>query len=196
MIITRTSNEKLGANFQEVITSAANKSGVVLHPITSGMVESGADLGSSKVRFITKPKVALVLSDQTASGSFGEIWHFFEQQIGYPLSTIRSEDIPRINLNEFNVLIFPDGRYEELASDKVIDWVRNGGKMIAMENAVAQVAGKKGFSIKVKEEKKDEKDKDDYAELKTYENRTREDLRSSIPGAIYKVNLDTCDSEE
>ena len=190
LIITRTSNEKLGDKFQSVIISAANKAGVVVHPITSGMVESGADLGSSKVRFIAKPKVALVLGDQTASGSFGEIWHFFEQQIGYPVSTIRSGDIPRINLNDFNVLIFPDGRYEELTSDKVVDWVRNGGKLIALENAVAQMAGKKGFSIKVKEEKRDEKDKDDYAELKAYENRTREDLRSSIPGAIYKVNLD------
>lgn len=193
LIIARTSNEKLGAGFDTVITGLADRAGIRVRPITSGMVEKGADLGSSRVRFMTRPKVAIVLGERTSSGSYGQIWHFFEQQIGYPVSTIRASDIARISLNDFNVLIFPDGSYDEITGEKVTDWVRNGGKLIAMEYAVAQVAGKKWYGIKTKEEaKKDGKDTEDeiYSDIRSYGNRTREELRSSIPGAIYKVHVD------
>lgn len=191
LIITRTGNENLGTTFDKVVQDAAQTSGVSVHAISSGMVDRGADLGSSKVRFIQKPKIAVVLSDETSSLAYGEVWHLFEQQIGYPLSSIRARDIARINLGEFNVLIFPDGSYNDIGSDKIADWIRSGGKLIALENAVAQLVGKKGFNIRLKEEGKDkQKEKDPYANLKSYETRERDYLKSSIPGAIYKVNLD------
>ncbi|HEY1025817.1 MAG TPA: zinc carboxypeptidase, partial [Sphingobacteriaceae bacterium] len=190
LIITRTGNESQGSRFDQQLQQLAAKWEISLHPVASGMVDRGADLGSGKVRFITKPKIALVLSDETSSLAYGEIWHFFEQQIGYPVSAIRSKDIPRISLGEFNVLIFPDGNYSEIGGDKVADWVRSGGKLIALESAVAQLVGKKGFNIKFKDNKRSEKEKDPYSDLKRYETRERDYIRSSIPGAIYKVNLD------
>ncbi|HXI00839.1 MAG TPA: M14 metallopeptidase family protein [Sphingobacteriaceae bacterium] len=190
LIIARTSNEGLGVRFDTVVKNIATTAGVVLQGISSGMVDKGADLGSSKVRFITRPDISLVLSDETSSTAFGEVWHFFEQQLNYPISVIRSKDMARVDLNKFNVLIFPDGMYDDMSSDKMLEWVRNGGKMIAMDGAITQLIGKKGFNIKLKEEKKDEPAKDPYANLKSYDSRERDFLRTSIPGAIYKVNLD------
>ncbi len=191
LIIARTSNENLGDRFVQVITDVAQKSGVTLQALASAFVDKGADLGSSKIRFISKPKVAVIGSDETSSLAFGEVWQFFEQQIHYPLSVIRYKDLERANLNEFNVIIFPEGNYDDLGNDKMQAWIRSGGKLIAMEGAVSQLVGKKGFNLKVKEEeKKDDKNKDPYENLKTYENRERESVRNSIPGAIYKVNLD------
>jgi len=46
------------------------------------------------------------------------------------------------------------------------------------------------WGLKMKEEKKDENDKNDYAHLKKYGARERDDLVNSIPGAIYRVDLD------
>lgn len=188
IIITRSGNEQPGNGFSDKIRSLAGKSGVELRSITSGMVDKGADLGSNKIRLITRPKIALIVSDESTASSFGEIWHFFEQEANYPISVIRSKDLEKIRLNEFNVLIFPDGYLEDIPTDKITDWVRNGGKLIAMEAAVAQLAGKKGFALKEKEEKKE--DKDPYATLRRYESREADFLQNSIPGAIYKVNMD------
>jgi hypothetical protein len=132
-----------------------------------------------------------ITGESSSSLSFGQVWHFFEQQIKYPLSIIRAEDLNRVNLNEFDVIIFPDGNYPDPGSEKIQQWVRAGGKLIVMEGAVAQLAGKKGFDLKSKEEpKKNEKDLDPYEDLKIYENRERESVRANIPGAIYKVDLD------
>ena len=181
----------MNGNFDQAIADIAQKSGVTLQAVSSAFVDKGADLGSDKIRFIRKPKVGLVTGDGTSSLSSGQIWHFFEQQIGYPLSLLRTGDMSRLDWNQFDVLIFPDGEYQDFGNEKMQSWIRGGGKVIAMEGAVAQLAGKKGFNLKTKAEpKKDEKDKDPYENLKTYENRERDNLETSIPGAIYKVNLD------
>jgi len=191
LIIARTSNENLAGGFENKLTDLAKKSGIVLQGIPSGFVDKGADLGSDKIRMIRKPKVVVVTGESTSSLSFGEIWHFFEQQIGYPLTVVRSEDLGRINLNEFDVMIFPDGRYTDLGNEMMQQWIRGGGKLIVMESAVSQLAGKKGFELKNKDEpKKDDKNEDPYQNLKAYENRERERAGSNIPGAIYRVQLD------
>jgi hypothetical protein len=72
------------------------------------------------------------------------------------------------------------------------NWVRDGGKLIAIGNAVSQLVEKKGFLIRKKEEKKDDKatDKTKTPTIKLYNERDKDALRSSVPGAIYKINLD------
>jgi hypothetical protein len=121
----------------------------------------------------------------------GEVWHFFEQQIGYPINLIRYQDINRIKLANFDVVVMPDGRYNDLSSDNLESWVRDGGKLIAMENAVAALVDKKGFEIKKKEIKKDDKaDAKTKAAVKIYADRNRDAIRSSIPGAIFKLDMD------
>ncbi len=191
LIIARTGNDNLKGGFERTVIELAKRSEITLQAIPSAFVDKGADLGSDKIRYIRRPKVVVVSGESTSSLSFGEVWHFFEQQINYPLTVVRSQDLGRINWNEFDVLIFPDGNYPDMGNDKMQQWVRAGGKLIAMEGAVSQLAGKKGFDLKNKEEaKKDEKAKDPYEDLRTYENRERESVRTNIPGAIYKVNLD------
>ncbi|NEU09242.1 zinc carboxypeptidase [Flavihumibacter sp. R14] len=191
LIIARTSNESLNGNFDQAIAEIASKSGITLQSVSTAFVDKGADLGSDKIRYIKKPTVGLIAGEGTSSLSAGQIWHFFEQQIGYPLTILRPQDVGRLSLNEFDVLIFPDGEFEDFGNEKMQAWIRQGGKLIAMEGAVAQLAGKKGFSLKTKaDEKKDEKSKDPYENLKSFKNRERDNLPSSIPGAIYKVNMD------
>ncbi len=191
LIIARTSNDSFGDGLEQLVKGLAASSGITLQAIPSAFVDKGADLGSDKIRLIRKPKIMAVSGQSSSSLSFGEVWHFFEQQIKYPLSIVRAEDLGRVNLNEFDVIIFADGNYPDPGSEKMQEWIRGGGKLIAMEGAVAQLAGKKGFDLKNKEEaKKTEKDLDPYEDLKVYENRERESVRANIPGAIYKVNLD------
>jgi hypothetical protein len=191
LIIARTSNDNLGNSFETFITGLAKSSGVSLQSISSAFMDKGADLGSDKVKLIVKPRIMVITGESVSSLSFGEIWHFFEQQIKYPISSVRAEDLGRINLNDFDVIIFPDGNYADPGSEKIQQWIRAGGKLIVMEGAMRQLAGKKGFDLKNKEEaKKSEKDVDPYEDLRVYENREREQVQSNIPGAIYKVNLD------
>jgi len=190
LLIMRAGNDR--PDFDQAVAAVASALHQDLTPLTTGFVEKGADLGSNVIRYIRQPRVMLVTGDGVSAEGVGEIWHFFEQQIGYPLALVGYKDMNRTRLGDFDVIIFPDGNYEDFPSDKLANWVRDGGKLITIENAVAQLVDKKGFDIKRKEEKKDDKpeDKKLQAIINLYGEREKEAIRSTVPGAIYKINLD------
>jgi hypothetical protein len=96
----------------------------------------------------------LISGDGVNSEAMGEVWHLFEQQIGYPITLIRYQDLGRTRLSDFDVAIFPDGRYDDFPSEKLQAWVRDGGRLIAIDNAVASLADKKVSALKRKKEKR------------------------------------------
>lgn len=188
LLITRAGNER--ADFDAEIGRIAAGLGHELTGLTSGFVDKGRDFGSDVIRYIKPPRVMLVAGDAVSAEAMGEAWHFFEQQIGYPVTLVKYKDLERTRLEDFDVAIFPDGDYPDLPSDKLQDWIRGGGRLIAMEGAVAALVDKKGFDIKKKEEKKDDKADDKDKIQFRYGDREKEALRTSVPGAIYKITLD------
>ena len=196
LLITRAANMNV-ANLPQIVSEAASKAGLEVSSIESGFVDKGFDIGSDRVRVIAKPKVALVTGAGVGSNAAGEIWHFFEQQLDYPLTLITLEDLPRTDWRKIDVLILPDGNYrflnEKASADQFKNWIQQGGKVIALEGAVEQLIKLDlGLKLKGADEKKDEK-KDapaDYSLLRKYENRERDQLVNSIPGSIFKVELD------
>ncbi|TSD64671.1 zinc carboxypeptidase [Inquilinus sp. KBS0705] len=190
LLITKAGNDR--PDFDQVVTQTAASLDHELVPLSSGFVDKGNDVGSDVVRYIKTPRVALIAGDGVNSEAMGEVWHLFEQQLGYPITLVRYQDLSRTKLGDYDIAIFPDGRYADFPSEKISSWVRDGGKLIALESAVEQLADKKGFAIKKKEDKKDDKDKDKQKapDVKIYANRDRDAISSSIPGAIFKLNLD------
>ena len=195
LLVTRAANA--GRPVQSVVEAAAKASQTLVYPIATGFVDKGYDFGSGSVRIITAPKVALLTGDNISSLGAGEIWHFFDQQLDYPITLLSANDFMRDGMRQFDVLILADGSYDILnkkeSSEDLKNWVRRGGKIIALENAVAQLA-RNDWGIKSKDEadKDDKKDdnKVDYSLLKKYEDREKNYLTGSMPGAIFKVELD------
>jgi len=116
--------------------------------------------------------------------------------LDYPITLINQDELSRASWKDIDVLIMPDGFYRFLsdksAADQLKTWVQQGGRLIALEGAVAQLS-RTDWALKMKEEKKDDKKeekKDDYTLLRRYENRERDFLTGSIPGAVYRVQLD------
>ena len=192
LIITRAGNN--GETFDNAVLSAATDCNIELASLNSGFVDKGADIGSRFIRFIHAPKVMLVTGEGTSAEAMGEVWHFFEQQINYPITLVRYNDLNHVKLSDFDVAIFPDGYYDELPADKLQNWVHDGGKLIAMENTVSLLVDKKGFTIKSlpgdKHAKDDTTGKNKADLIKAYADRDHESIRSSVPGAIYKVDMD------
>ncbi len=108
------------------------------------MVDKGADFGSSHVRLIHRPRVALLTGPEVNSLNAGEVWHFFEQELDYPVSLINADEAGDVDWRKYDVLILPDGEYkfpgDKDASDLLKNWVKEGGRLIAMGNAVVQLA--------------------------------------------------------
>ena len=97
------------------------------------------------------------------------------------------EDVANLDINKINTLIFPDGIYSADIGEKIQDWIKIGGKLILLEDAILSVAGKKPFDIQKKEYFKDELL---VGDIPKYFSRKLVNLSNVIPGAIFKVELD------
>ncbi len=164
--------------------------------IATGFADKGPDMGSPDIKYISAPKIACITGDDAGPNASGEIWHFFEQQINYPVTMLDAGGLKVSNLKNFDVIIIPDGYYkllsEKNSTDDLKNWVRQGGRLILLEGAANQIAtGDWGVKLKKEEEKKEEdKKKNEYENLKVYSNRDRDEIPTYIPGAIYEVALD------
>lgn len=193
VIILKTSNQNR-TDLWETVRKLANENNVVLTPVTTGFVDKGYDFGSNRIRSLHSKRVALLTGENVSSTAAGEVWYYFDQEIGYPLTLINARDAASMNWNNYDVVIMPAGNYEFLneknSADAFRAWINSGGNVIAMERAVAQLS-KLDWSIKSKKtEDEGQKEADIYAALKRYENREREFIRNVTPGSIFRVELD------
>ncbi len=199
LLIAHTGNAGFGTGLWSVVKDAATRNDVVVTPLTTGFVDKGADFGSDLVRMIHKPRVAVFTGEEVSSQEAGEVWHLFEQEVGYPVTMVNAASAARLVWKNFDVIVLPNGDYrgldEKHMADQLQNWVKEGGRLIAMNNAVEQLS-KTEWAIKAKagdgEKKDDDKDKrgDDYGSLRHYDNRQREEVSGSVPGSIYRVELD------
>jgi hypothetical protein len=189
LIITKGDNFHV-ENFLDKLNSIAQNHAQTLTQINTGFSQKKPDIGSPDIKLVNKQKIALLSGEGTSSLSYGELWHFFEQQLQYPVTSINSDNLSRTNLDKFNVLILPNGYYGSVLNDdtmkKLKDWVRSGGKVIAIDGALRSFAGKDGFSLTYKSSESDEK-KDN---LTPYADREREYSNNLITGAIFKTKVD------
>ncbi|MFC0605196.1 M14 family metallopeptidase [Winogradskyella pulchriflava] len=189
LIITKGDNKHI-EQFVTKLNTIAQEHAQPLTQINSGFSQTTPDVGSPDIKLINKQKVAVLSGEGTSSLSYGAIWHFFEQQLHYPLTSINTDNFSRTNLDKFNVLIIPDGYYGSVLNEsnmtKLKDWVRAGGKVIAIDGALRSFAGKEGFSLKYKDTENDEKDDN----LTSYADREREYTNQLITGAIFKTKVD------
>lgn len=189
LIITKADNQNK-ADFISVLNQIRKKYHTKLISVETGFVDSGKDFGSSYVKMITKPKIAILSGKPTSTLRFGEIWHFFEQQLNYPISVIDSDYWKNVDLNDYQILILPGGNYGSSISEdqlkKLKAWVKSGGKLVAMGGAINGIDGEKGFGIKKKEMAKDTA----KSKPKPHKNTQRERIKNLITGAIFKTKVD------
>jgi hypothetical protein len=193
LIITRNGNKNLGDRFDEIVKDEAGLLNRNIIPVETGFVESGHDFGSSSVKYLSAPKVALLSGDGTSSNMVGNIWHFFDQQIEYPLNMINLDDINSVDWSTYDVLILPQMYGDEFGDSektKLKEWIQKGGKLIALGGANRLLANQDGFGLKSTENDEAEPEDNPEDKLKKYGNASRERISNSNPGSIFEVSLD------
>jgi len=180
-------------DYEKILLDLANDNNIKLHSIYSGISESGPDLGSESVKLVKRKKVAIISGqdnkNSVSSLNYGALWHFFEQELSYPLTHISVSNFEDIQLDQFDALIIPSGYYGSMARktniEKIRSWISKGGNLIAFENAIRMFVEKEGFSIKAKRNKYDNEGSD-----VKFEDLNRNSIQNYLSGAIFKVDID------
>lgn len=190
LIITKGDNDHI-KNYTKILEEAAERHHQTLIAVSTGFVDKGKDFGSGHVKMIPPAKVAILAGGPTSTLRFGEIWHFFEQQLYYPLTVLHENYIGQADLSNYEVLILPGGNgYRSFMDADMLgmlkEWVSNGGRLIAMGKAISSMGGEDGFGVVAREVEKDSSE--NFVE--PYENARRERMKNDITGAIFKTKVD------
>ena len=187
LIILSAENENTALNL--TIASTCLKYNIDFSTTSSGMVDIGNDFGSSSVSLIQAPTVGLLTGEDTDPLSVGEVWHFLEQELNYPVTVLNIDALSAESLKSIDVIVVPEGWYE-LPEEELTSWVEGGGKLIVMGDAVENFVELEDLTLESKEEI-------DPTDVEKYENahaihseKDRQDITDDIKGAIYKCKVD------
>jgi len=189
LIVLKSGNKEKIAS----LLNLAKQFEVALVPVNTGMMDAGVDFGSDKISQVNNLRVGMLANDRLNEHSVGAIWHFFDQQLNYPISLFSSSNPNKLPLKDLDVIILADGWYEGINSkegnDELKDWLKNGGRLIAIGNAAIQMTSGE-WGVTKKNGNTEELDKTNYNLVKRYGDRIRQSISNFVPGAIYKVNID------
>jgi hypothetical protein len=189
IIVNRADNRNLSEDWQARLMDLAKEHDQLITPLQTGFVDSGRDLGSGSYTYIDAPNVAIIGDEPTSPNEFGQVWYYMERELNYPVTILTMDNVFRVDLNDYDVLILPEGRFRfsDSQAEKLQTWVRSGGKLIAIGRAVSGLANANGFSLERASSSSDDDDSDEPA---VYGESTRRYISSTTPGAIFQTQID------
>src|SRR6187397_1483806 len=135
------------------ISALAEKYRFKIYAVTTGNVNAGSDLGSSRFVVVTKPSVAMIVGPGVNATDAGEVWHLLDQRMNIPTTHLESSVFNRVDLNKYNTILMVGGSYPDLNKDKLKTWVQAGGTLILTEEAVSWAAQNGITDVKFKRAK-------------------------------------------
>ncbi|MEM1324520.1 MAG: M14 family metallopeptidase [Bacteroidota bacterium] len=189
LIVNRADNRNLEKGWQDRLMALAEEHEQLIVPLQTGYVDSGRDLGSNSYSFIDAPNVAIVGDTPTFANEFGQVWFYMERELNYPVTVLTMKNLFSVDLDEYDVLILPEGRFRfsDGQVEQLQSWVRGGGKLIAIGRAVSGLASTGAFGL---ERASSDEGDDENDEPAIYGESTRRYVSSTTPGAIFQTQID------
>jgi hypothetical protein len=198
LLVTKADNPKI-VDFENKISELV-KAKSDYNYIKSGFSSNARDVGGENFILLKAPKILLLSGKGVSSTEFGATWFYLQETVDYPVSVVEMNNIKRVNLFNYNTVILADGDYDfsEDQQNKLAEWIKNGGKVIAMNGALSLFDGKEGYALSRfanDEDKINSEKEDDEQELKErildFQQTERREISKSIPGAIIENQLNT-----
>jgi hypothetical protein len=113
--------------------------------VASAFPDSGqAGIGSDAVRVVSAPRIVVAAGDGVSQTAYGDVWQYLERELQQPFVPVEPRRLGSLPLEQYNVMILPDGNYAAALGtsgmQRIRDWVRGGGALIAFGSAVDLLA--------------------------------------------------------
>lgn len=180
------------AEIHALMQEVASENYLQVHAATSGhTLDAGADLGGRDSVADLKPvKPLLIVGQGMSPYDAGEVWHLLDHRMKMPVTLVRRSRVDDVDLNRYTHIILVGGRgssFPKEMVDKVKDWVRAGGTIVASLDGARWVAE----NIAGHDKDKGDKDKDDKkVERLAYADKGQKDAEDVIGGALFESDLD------
>lgn len=166
------------------ISTISSAYGTPVVPLDTAWGDGSISLGSKYVRSLTKPRIMVMTKQPTRAVTFGSVYSVLSQRFDLDFTAVRTSMFNRVDLNRYNVIVFPDGSasgYERMLGkggvSKLRNWIENGGTFIGLKGG-AEFTTRKNVEftdVKLVRNQKSDKEKDDAKPIE------------AIPGSIFKA---------
>ena len=128
----------------EVVREAANRFGLEVAAIHTGLPEAGfTPPGSPTTIDFRKPEIALVAEQPVSGYSFGWAWYTLDRHYELPHTILRARSLRNARLDRFDTIVLPalaGAAFRQEIGDEGLDrlkrWVRDGGTLVVIGGAV------------------------------------------------------------
>ena len=205
IVFRRDNDPRLSARMREIV----EQTGTRAVGVSTGLTDTGPDLGSDHVRALRKPRVAVVAGDAVGPTSLGACWFLLDRVYGVSHSIVELDDLSESTLRDFTVLVFPDdeelgagysGAVDSSTVTAIRRWVEGGGVFVGLGGgaffAGAQRSGLSSVktlpdSVGRENLKEDERiARDHRRRLETAAERERRERLEQVPGTIFRIKVD------
>lgn len=176
----------------QVVQRIAEEDYLDVYAVDRGLTPGGPDLGGASSDVLSPPKVAIITG--TGGGSrysgasaynTGEVWHLLSERMNVPVSLVDQSDVASADLDRYNTMILSGGDFDALPTEGVTEWVRSGGTLIGIEDAVEWPIEEELVELEERELDVDSLVQDqDYADLPNAYG------AQGIGGSIFEAELD------
>ena len=125
------------ATIETIVGQIAEKDGINVYAINTGLAKKGSDLGSRNIEVIKKPKIAVLVDEGVSSYEAGEVWHLLDQRYGMQVTLLPAAAVNYTKLDRYNKIVMVNGSYRTInknGKEKLSSWVSDGGVIIAWKN--------------------------------------------------------------
>src|SRR5690606_36303026 len=153
IVVAKGQSDDSDQEFYQTLQVVATSSGITIHALTSGYT-GGVNLGSRSLQVLEKPSIALLVEGGVNSHEAGEMWHLLDQRFEIPITLLAPEQMMGATLERYNVLLMLNGNYSQLGkhgAEKIKNWVRDGGTVLARGGAMSLLASNEIASFNFKE---------------------------------------------
>ncbi len=120
--------------------------------IDSSAEVGGLSLGSAEMRPVRAVRVGLLSGEGVDPASFGFLWHLLDCDLGLRNDRLDLARLGDVDLDEIDALVLPDGDYDDHVPEKTrqaLDaWVKDGGVLVAIGDAVSWLQSHQMTSIR------------------------------------------------
>ena len=130
------------ARLPSTVAQTARRFQLRIAVANTGFVTHGAHFGGPHVKWVRPPKILLAIGPPARAG-VGATWYLFDQVLHYPTTRVSFQNLAKIKLADYNVIVLPDGSYtdpsvlSEALGTRLKQWAREGGTLVLIKGAAA-----------------------------------------------------------